>query len=124
MLPLIFVGNLSLIDFFTLILKWFFINKSDTPAASNTGILHYYLHPKVTWLSFYNNVFVSLTYQVVKKRSGCKHKAKVECHQNLDATLCREKCARSLPCKHFCKKPCYVPCGDCEQKVLLLLDDL
>ncbi|KAI8436677.1 hypothetical protein MSG28_010165 [Choristoneura fumiferana] len=54
--------------------------------------------------------------QVVKKRSGCTHKKRVACHQNVDATPCREKCARSLPCTHFCKKLCFEKCGDCKQK--------
>ncbi|XP_073956764.1 NFX1-type zinc finger-containing protein 1-like [Choristoneura fumiferana] len=66
---------------------------------------------------------INCNVQVVKKRSSCKHKSKVECHKNVDATPCREKCARSLPCTHFCKKLCFEKCGDCKQKVKKIIPE-
>ncbi|XP_047991691.1 NFX1-type zinc finger-containing protein 1-like isoform X2 [Leguminivora glycinivorella] len=54
--------------------------------------------------------------QVIKKRSGCTHSRRVACHEDVNAKPCREKCARSLPCTHFCKKLCFEKCGDCKQK--------
>ncbi|XP_063624755.1 NFX1-type zinc finger-containing protein 1-like [Cydia splendana] len=54
--------------------------------------------------------------QVIKKRSGCTHSKRVACHEDVNAKPCREKCARSLPCGHHCKKLCFEKCGDCKQK--------
>ncbi|CAH2096340.1 unnamed protein product [Euphydryas editha] len=55
--------------------------------------------------------------KVVKKRSLCKHKERVACSRSADELPCRKKCARTLPCGHFCKKKCSETCGDCRIKV-------
>ncbi|XP_064072681.1 NFX1-type zinc finger-containing protein 1-like [Vanessa tameamea] len=55
--------------------------------------------------------------EVVKKRTSCKHKERIACSKNVDETLCRKKCARTLPCGHFCMKKCFENCGDCKIKV-------
>ncbi|CAH2096329.1 unnamed protein product [Euphydryas editha] len=55
--------------------------------------------------------------EVVKKRSLCKHKERVACSRSADELPCRKKCARTLPCGHFCKKKCSETCGDCRIKV-------
>ncbi|XP_023934805.1 NFX1-type zinc finger-containing protein 1 [Bicyclus anynana] len=54
--------------------------------------------------------------EVEKKRSACKHRERVACSKSPDEKPCRKKCARVLPCGHFCKKLCFEPCGtDCKQ---------
>ncbi|XP_028173495.1 NFX1-type zinc finger-containing protein 1-like isoform X1 [Ostrinia furnacalis] len=55
--------------------------------------------------------------EVNKKRSKCKHSDRVACCKDVDEDACKKKCARVLPCLHFCKKKCYEKCGDCDQKV-------
>ncbi|XP_061715965.1 NFX1-type zinc finger-containing protein 1-like isoform X2 [Cydia pomonella] len=61
--------------------------------------------------------------QVNKKKSGCKHWKRGACSEDLNAEHCREKCARSLPCAHHCKKLCFEKCGDCKQKVKKRIPD-
>lgn len=51
--------------------------------------------------------------QVNKKRTNCKHKETIACSKDVDSTPCRNKCARVLPCGHYCLKGCAEPCGDC-----------
>ncbi|XP_053609181.1 NFX1-type zinc finger-containing protein 1-like [Plodia interpunctella] len=57
------------------------------------------------------------TVEVKKKRSSCKHSEVVACHENVDDKPCLKKCARNLPCGHFCLKKCFELCGDCSIKV-------
>ncbi|XP_046965728.1 NFX1-type zinc finger-containing protein 1-like [Vanessa cardui] len=55
--------------------------------------------------------------KVLKKRSSCKHREHIACSKNVDETPCGKKCARTLPCGHFCMKKCFENCGDCKIKV-------
>ncbi|XP_060803319.1 NFX1-type zinc finger-containing protein 1 [Amyelois transitella] len=61
--------------------------------------------------------------KVTKKRSTCKHSEVVECHQDVNATRCPKKCARMLPCGHFCRKKCYEKCGDCSTMMVKRIPD-
>ncbi|CAH0398415.1 unnamed protein product [Chilo suppressalis] len=62
--------------------------------------------------------------EVMKKRSNCKHSERIECCKDVNEKPCRKNCARTLPgCNHFCKKKCYEPCGDCNQKVKTIIPD-
>ncbi|XP_075977884.1 NFX1-type zinc finger-containing protein 1-like [Anticarsia gemmatalis] len=61
--------------------------------------------------------------QVMKKRTNCKHVARVACCTNIYDTPCNKKCARSLPCGHFCKKKCSESCGDCKIMVTKVIPD-
>ncbi|XP_069359382.1 NFX1-type zinc finger-containing protein 1-like [Maniola hyperantus] len=56
--------------------------------------------------------------EVNKKRQACKHKVRIACSKSPDEKQCNQKCARVLPCGHFCKKKCFEVCGkDCKQIV-------
>ncbi|CAH2234537.1 jg1677 [Pararge aegeria aegeria] len=56
--------------------------------------------------------------EVMKKRKACKHKERVACSKTPDEKPCLKKCARVLPCGHFCQKKCSEPCRtDCKQIV-------
>ncbi|KPJ04886.1 NFX1-type zinc finger-containing protein 1 [Papilio xuthus] len=57
--------------------------------------------------------------EVTKKRANCKHAELIACNKSVDDTKCKKKCARSLPCGHFCKKKCFETCGDCTQMVII-----
>lgn len=47
---------------------------------------------------------------VVKTRTTCNHRVKLECSADPDVIFCKEKCKRSLTCGHFCKEKCGDPC--------------
>ncbi|KAJ0176718.1 hypothetical protein K1T71_007897 [Dendrolimus kikuchii] len=60
---------------------------------------------------------------IKKKRSNCKHMVDVTCHKNPDETKCNMKCAKVLPCAHYCTKKCFEKCGDCKIKVMKEIAD-
>ncbi|XP_013164299.1 PREDICTED: NFX1-type zinc finger-containing protein 1-like [Papilio xuthus] len=61
--------------------------------------------------------------EVTKKRANCKHAELIACNKSVDDTKCKKKCARSLPCGHFCKKKCFETCGDCTQMVTKVIPE-
>ncbi|XP_014358196.2 NFX1-type zinc finger-containing protein 1 [Papilio machaon] len=61
--------------------------------------------------------------EVVKKRANCKHSERIACNKAVDDTQCKKKCARSLPCGHFCKKKCFEACGDCTQMMTKVIPE-
>ncbi|XP_013143932.1 PREDICTED: NFX1-type zinc finger-containing protein 1-like [Papilio polytes] len=61
--------------------------------------------------------------EVIKKRANCKHSELIACNKAVDDEICKKKCARTLPCGHFCKKKCYETCGDCTQMVTKIIPE-